>query len=133
MRLSTQVMFPTLILGVHFNFSFPLDFWPKYKVAVDCWFNFSHRFQEFLKDDTPDLQDFISASYLGVIRNFFRYSCFAALLLRSSSLLLPILVFSRGSSSLLYLSLKHRVRVTHTELHTHTHTHTHTLNKQLGS
>merc|ERR1712054_59180 len=47
------------IAGVHFNFSFPLDFWPKYK--------------EFLKDDTPDLQDFISASYLGVIRNFFRY------------------------------------------------------------
>ncbi|MDP5213041.1 glutamate--cysteine ligase [Pseudoalteromonas tunicata] len=45
------------IAGVHFNISFPESFWLK--------------LQE-LQNDTQDLQDFISASYLAVIRNFKR-------------------------------------------------------------
>ncbi|WNO61645.1 glutamate--cysteine ligase [Rheinheimera sp. MMS21-TC3] len=46
------------ISGVHFNFSFSQQFWQQY--------------QELLGDN-GDLQDFISAQYLGLIRNYKRY------------------------------------------------------------
>lgn len=46
------------ISGVHFNFSIPVEFWQPY--------------QQSLGDNAP-LQDFISAQYLGVIRNYKRY------------------------------------------------------------
>lgn len=45
------------ISGVHFNFSFSESFWQQYQQ---------------LKDDTGDLQTFISAQYLGLIRNYKR-------------------------------------------------------------
>lgn len=48
-----------VIAGVHYNFSMPDNFWP-------VW--------QQLKGDQQPLQDFISASYLGLIRNFFRLS-----------------------------------------------------------
>ncbi|MBD3652627.1 glutamate--cysteine ligase [Kangiella sp.] len=47
-----------VIAGVHYNFSLPEDFWPKY--------------QEF-KQDSSSLKDFISNQYLGLIRNYLRY------------------------------------------------------------
>lgn len=46
------------IAGVHFNYSFPESFWPLY--------------QE-LEQDKGNLQDFISASYFGLIRNLQRF------------------------------------------------------------
>lgn len=46
------------ISGVHFNFSIPTEFWQGY--------------QQLLGDQQP-LQDFISAQYLGLIRNYKRY------------------------------------------------------------
>ena len=47
-----------VIAGVHYNFSMPEHFWP-------MW-------QKVLGDQGP-LKDFISASYMGLIRNFMRY------------------------------------------------------------
>lgn len=46
------------ISGVHFNFSIPTEFWQHY--------------QQMLGDQS-DLADFISAQYLGLIRNYKRY------------------------------------------------------------
>lgn len=46
------------IAGVHFNYSFPESFWPLY--------------QE-IEQDKGDLQDFISESYFGLIRNLQRF------------------------------------------------------------
>ncbi len=46
------------IAGVHYNFSLPDDFWPTYQV---------------FKQDSGKLRDFISAEYLGLIRNYLRY------------------------------------------------------------
>ncbi|MGB3221577.1 MAG: glutamate--cysteine ligase [Desulforhopalus sp.] len=46
-----------IIAGVHYNFSMPDGFWP-------VW--------QRIKDDRQPLQDFISESYLGLIRNFLR-------------------------------------------------------------
>lgn len=46
------------ISGVHFNFSIPQDFWQHY--------------QQMLGDQS-DLADFVSAQYLGLIRNYKRY------------------------------------------------------------
>lgn len=46
------------IAGVHYNFSLPEDFWPKY--------------QEFNGSDLA-LKDFISDQYLGLTRNYLRY------------------------------------------------------------
>ncbi|NVJ65419.1 MAG: glutamate--cysteine ligase [Gammaproteobacteria bacterium] len=46
------------IAGVHYNFSLPDDFWPAY--------------QQF-KQNNDKLPDFISAEYLGLIRNYLRY------------------------------------------------------------
>lgn len=46
-----------VITGVHFNFSMPDRFWP-------VW--------QQIKDDRQPLQDFISESYFGLIRNFIR-------------------------------------------------------------
>lgn len=45
------------IAGVHFNYSLPQDFWPLFKQ---------------LEKDDRELQDFISDSYFGLIRNFQR-------------------------------------------------------------
>lgn len=47
-----------VIAGVHFNYSFALDFWPS--------------FQEIEKDNGP-LQSFIDDSYFGLIRNLQRF------------------------------------------------------------
>ena len=47
------------IAGVHFNFSFPESFWKNY--------------QQLLQNNDP-LQDFISAQYFKLIRNFQRFS-----------------------------------------------------------
>ncbi len=47
------------IAGIHYNFSLPDEFWPLY---------------QSLCGDTRDLQDFQSASYFSLIRNFRRYS-----------------------------------------------------------
>jgi glutamate--cysteine ligase len=46
------------ISGVHYNFSMPENFWP-------VW--------QQIQGDRQPLQDFISESYLGLIRNFFRF------------------------------------------------------------
>ncbi len=46
------------IAGVHYNFSMPENFWP-------VW--------QQIQGDRQPLQDFISESYLGLIRNFFRF------------------------------------------------------------
>ena len=46
-----------VIAGVHYNFSMPEDFWP-------VW--------QKIRGDRQPLQDFISESYLGLIRNFLR-------------------------------------------------------------
>lgn len=46
------------IAGVHYNFSMPENFWP-------VW--------QHIQGDQQPLQDFISESYLGLIRNFFRF------------------------------------------------------------
>ncbi|WP_163339569.1 glutamate--cysteine ligase [Desulfopila sp. IMCC35008] len=46
-----------VIAGVHFNFSMPDSFWP-------VW--------QQIKNDRQPLQDFISESYFGLIRNFLR-------------------------------------------------------------
>jgi len=46
------------ISGVHFNFSIPTEFWQHY--------------QQLLKDEQP-LQDFVSAQYLHLIRNYKRF------------------------------------------------------------
>ncbi|CAM3866314.1 glutamate--cysteine ligase [Rheinheimera salexigens] len=46
------------ISGVHFNFSFSTEFWQNYQQLLG---------------DTGDLQSFISAQYLGLIRNYKRY------------------------------------------------------------
>ncbi|WP_223671135.1 glutamate--cysteine ligase [Kangiella shandongensis] len=46
------------IAGVHYNFSLPEEFWPKYR--------------EFCGSE-EGLQDFISNQYLGLIRNYLRY------------------------------------------------------------
>lgn len=48
-----------VIAGVHYNFSMPKTFWP-------VW--------QQIKEDRQPLQDFISESYLGLIRNFLRHS-----------------------------------------------------------
>jgi glutamate--cysteine ligase len=47
-----------VISGVHYNFSMPDGFWP-------VW--------QQIKCDRQPLQDFISSSYFGLIRNFFRF------------------------------------------------------------
>lgn len=47
------------ISGVHFNFSLPQDFWANYQQMLG---------------DNGDLQDFISAQYLHLIRNYKRYA-----------------------------------------------------------
>lgn len=46
------------ISGVHFNFSLPAEFWQGYQQSLG---------------NTEPLQDFISAQYLGLIRNYKRY------------------------------------------------------------
>jgi glutamate--cysteine ligase len=46
------------ISGVHFNFSIPQAFWQHYQQMLD---------------DPSDLADFVSAQYLGLIRNYKRY------------------------------------------------------------
>lgn len=46
------------IAGVHYNFSMPEDFWSEYQMY---------------KKNSDDLKDFISAEYLGLIRNYLRY------------------------------------------------------------
>ncbi|CAG9000530.1 MAG: Glutamate--cysteine ligase [Candidatus Celerinatantimonas neptuna] len=47
-----------IIAGLHYNFSLPDEFWPKW--------------QQLLGDESP-LQTFISEQYMGLIRNFYRY------------------------------------------------------------
>lgn len=47
-----------IIAGVHYNFSLPDEFWPKW--------------QQLLGDKGP-LKTFISEQYMGLIRNFYRY------------------------------------------------------------
>lgn len=46
------------IAGVHFNYSLPLDFWPEYRD---------------LEQSSADLDDFRSAAYMGLVRNFRRF------------------------------------------------------------
>jgi len=46
------------IAGVHFNYSFPLSFWKTYQELVG---------------DSRDRQDFISESYMGMVRNLQRF------------------------------------------------------------
>lgn len=46
------------ISGVHFNFSFPQEFWQQYQLILE---------------HLGDLQDFISEQYLALIRNYKRY------------------------------------------------------------
>jgi glutamate--cysteine ligase len=48
------------IAGLHYNFSLPESFWPKW--------------QQLLGDDTRSLRDFQSAQYFSLIRNFRRHS-----------------------------------------------------------
>ena len=50
------------IAGVHYNFSMPDNFWP-------VWYQIK---LERIKGDRQPLQDFISESYFGLIRNFLR-------------------------------------------------------------
>ena len=47
-----------VIAGVHFNYSFPPEFWPIYSE---------------LEGNRLPLQDYISESYMGLIRNLQRY------------------------------------------------------------
>lgn len=47
-----------VIAGVHFNYSFPTDFWPLYAE---------------LENNSLAMQDFISESYMGLIRNLQRF------------------------------------------------------------
>ena len=46
------------IAGVHFNYSLPLQFWPEY---------------QDLEESSLDVDDFRSAAYLGLVRNFRRF------------------------------------------------------------
>jgi len=46
------------IAGVHFNYSLPLQFWPQY---------------QDIEESSLDVDDFRSAAYLGLVRNFRRY------------------------------------------------------------
>jgi glutamate--cysteine ligase len=46
------------IAGVHFNYSLPMQFWPQY---------------QDLEESTLNADDFRSAAYLGLVRNFRRY------------------------------------------------------------
>jgi glutamate--cysteine ligase len=59
------------IAGIHYNFSMPDEFWPLfYKITA-------HKsIAQELKDQQRNLQDFKSERYLGLIRNFQRYSWF---------------------------------------------------------
>lgn len=47
-----------IISGVHYNFSLPASFWPKWQHVLG---------------DTKPLSEFISEQYMGLIRNFHRY------------------------------------------------------------
>lgn len=47
-----------IIAGIHYNFSMPDDFWPRWQTALG---------------DTQPLTDFISEQYMGLIRNFYRF------------------------------------------------------------
>ena len=57
------------IAGIHFNYSVPTSFWPVY---------------QGLEGDTGDLDDFRSAAYFGLVRNFRRFGWLVLYLFGSS-------------------------------------------------
>lgn len=65
------------IAGIHYNFSMPDDFWPLLQQLNT----------QQLSDQQGDLQDFISARYFGLIRNFQRHSWLLTYLLGASPVL----------------------------------------------
>lgn len=58
-----------IISGIHFNYSLPLPFWDVYQEV---------------EGNTDDLQDFISDSYFGLIRNFLRHTWVVSFLFGAS-------------------------------------------------
>lgn len=73
------------IAGVHYNFSLPDDFWPKY--------------QEFIGSDAI-LKDFISDQYLGLIRNYLRYCWLLPYLFGASPAICKSFTKGKGSEFL---------------------------------
>ncbi|NVK21131.1 MAG: glutamate--cysteine ligase [Kangiellaceae bacterium] len=73
------------IAGVHYNFSLPEDFWQGY--------------QEF-KQNKDSLKDFISAEYLGLIRNYLRYCWLLPYLFGASPTICKSFLKGRGGSLL---------------------------------
>ncbi len=75
-----------VISGVHYNFSMPDDFWPLWRD---------------IKGSQKPLKDFISESYMGLVRNFFRYGWLLTYLFGASPA--ADLSFLEGGSSTLPL------------------------------
>ena len=73
------------IAGVHYNFSMPDDFWPDY--------------QKY-KGNSDELQDFISAQYLGLIRNYLRYCWMLPYFFGASPAICKSFLKGRGGSML---------------------------------
>ena len=72
------------ISGIHFNYSIPVSFWPIYQT---------------LKEDRHHLDAFVSSEYLGLIRNFQRFSWMVLYLFGASPALCKSFV-THGQSNL---------------------------------
>lgn len=68
------------IAGIHYNFSLPDEFWQAYKYKLETTKN-------CVKTSESSLQDFKSAHYFSLIRNFRRYSWILAYLFGASPVL----------------------------------------------
>lgn len=77
------------IAGVHYNFSYPENFWREYQSMLG---------------DTSTLQDFISTQYFGLIRNYLRYVWTVPYLFGASPAMCACFVKDREHSGLDELS-----------------------------
>ena len=93
-----------VIAGIHFNFSFPIDFW---------------RSLQKISANEDDLNQFISARYFAVLRNYKRYCWLIPYLFGSSPLICPSFLqkrpqkfpFKKAPSGYLYLDYATSLRM----------------------
>ena len=71
------------IAGVHFNYSYPEEFWKRYQSVLG---------------DTGDLQSFISESYIGMVRNLQRFGWLVPYLFGASPAICAHFVGARPTS-----------------------------------
>lgn len=84
------------IAGIHYNFSLPEEFWPQYQQSLG---------------EQGSLQDFRTAQYFALIRNFRRYSWLILYLFGASPAVCPS--FVRGKKHRLELMDKHTAYAPH--------------------